>query len=475
MEKGLNMEFYYEVLKAKITPEVLGDLKEKKIILESASQQQVKGRYSIVAFDNYGTLTLTDKELKIATRDTTTVISDDPYNYLKDYINRFNHTITDDKLKQLPFISGFIGGCSFDLVRHEFPVLKKKVINENNKNYDVRFYMIEDVYVFDHYKENLYVIATNQFSGDNNKQLKARVKKNIKALSQIKVYEENYILPPKQSEIVPNISNDKFIEIVKYLKQKITEGDMFQVVPSRIYSYQHHFGQDKYRLSYQLYQNLKRQNPSPYMYYINMDDEMIIGSSPESFVAVHNGEVITNPIAGTIRRGATPEEDDRNAQQLLADEKERSEHSMLVDLGRNDIHRVSVTGTSQLTKLMEIEKYEHVIHLVSEVKGKIKKELSPMTIMANLLPTGTVSGAPKLRAIERIYEVHPYKRGIYSGGIGYINCNQNLDFALAIRTMLVDDTTIQVEAGCGVVYDSVPEKELEETRLKAKSLLEVTP
>lgn len=148
---------------------------------------------------------------------------------------------------------------------------------------------------------------------------------------------------------------------------------------------------------------------------------------------------------------------------------------MLVDLGRNDIHRVSITGTSEISKLMVIEKYEHVMHIVSEVKGKIKKDISPMTTIASLLPTGTVSGAPKLRAIQRIYESYPYKRGVYSGGVGYINYNQNLDFALAIRTMLIDDDTVNVEAGCGVVYDSIPEKELEETRLKAKSLLEVTP
>ena len=148
---------------------------------------------------------------------------------------------------------------------------------------------------------------------------------------------------------------------------------------------------------------------------------------------------------------------------------------MLVDLGRNDIHRVSRTGSLKITKLMDIEKYEHVMHIVSEVKGELKRELSPLPVLANLFPTGTISGAPKLRAIRRIYETYPHKRGIYSGGVGYINCNQNLDFALAIRTMLIDETTVKVEAGCGVVYDSVPEKELEEKVIKAKSLLEVTP
>ncbi|EHM71246.1 chorismate binding enzyme [Staphylococcus epidermidis 14.1.R1.SE] len=250
---------------------------------------------------------------------------------------------------------------------------------------------------------------------------------------------------------------------------------MFQVVPSRIYSYKHHFQHNLHQLTFQLYQNLKRQNPSPYMYYINKDMPIVIGSSPESFVKVKNGKVYTNPIAGTIKRGQNKIEDENNEKTLMKDEKELSEHRMLVDLGRNDIHRISKTGTSQITKLMTIERYEHVMHIVSEVTGELKPNLSPMSVIASLLPTGTVSGAPKLRAIQRIYESYPYKRGIYSGGVGYINCNHHLDFALAIRTMIIDEETVSVEAGCGIVYDSIPEKELEETKLKAKSLLEVTP
>jgi anthranilate synthase component 1 len=190
---------------------------------------------------------------------------------------------------------------------------------------------------------------------------------------------------------------------------------------------------------------------------------------------VKGDTVVTNPIAGTIKRGKNEAEDIENEKLLKNDEKELSEHSMLVDLGRNDIHRISATGTSKIEKLMAIERYEHVIHIVSEVTGKLNDDYSPMSVIASLLPTGTVSGAPKLRAIQRIYEAQPHKRGIYSGGIGYINCNHDLDFALAIRTMMIDDTHVNVQAGCGVVYDSIPEKEYEETRLKAKSLLEVSP
>lgn len=468
------MELYYEKLQANITPETLAQLKHNKIILESTSQEKLKGRYSIVVFDSYGTVTLDNKCLQIITQQKKETITEQPYQYLKEFVNRYYDDIEDQTLQELPFISGFIGSCSFDLVRHEFPVLKQMEL-EDHPQHDVNFYMIEDVYVFDHYKDELYIISTNLFSQVKRDVLIQRVKERIEQLKTIQVYQPKVTFQVQDKEIEANVSEQHFMNIVSDFKKKITEGDMFQVVPSRIYKYKHHFNNQLQTLSFQLYQNLKRQNPSPYMYYINMNQPIIIGSSPESFVKVHNGRVVTNPIAGTIQRGQTPEEDQNNAHQLINDEKEKSEHSMLVDLGRNDIHRICKTGTSHIQKLMEIEKYEHVMHIVSEVTGEIKENISPMSVIASLLPTGTVSGAPKLRAIQRIYEVMPHKRGVYSGGIGYINCNHNLDLALAIRTMMIDDTYVNIEAGCGVVYDSEPDKELEETKLKAKSLLEVSP
>ncbi|PTI34453.1 anthranilate synthase component I [Staphylococcus warneri] len=468
------MELYYEKLQANITPETLAQLKHNKIILESTSQEKLKGRYSIVVFDSYGKVTLDNKQLQIITQQKKETKTEKPYQYLKEFVNSYYADIEDQTLQELPFISGFIGTCSFDLVRHEFPILKQIEL-EDHPQHDVKFYMIEDVYVFDHYKDELYIISTNLFSQVKQDVLIQRVKERIEDLKAIQVYQPKVSYQVQDKQIEANVSEQHFMNIVSDFKKKITEGDMFQVVPSRIYRYKHHFNNQLQALSFQLYQNLKRQNPSPYMYYINMEKPIIIGSSPESFVKVQNGTVVTNPIAGTIRRGRTPEEDQNNAHQLINDEKEKSEHSMLVDLGRNDIHRICKTGTSHIKKLMEIEKYEHVMHIVSEVTGEIKNNISPMSVIASLLPTGTVSGAPKLRAIQRIYEVMPHKRGVYSGGIGYINCNHNLDLALAIRTMMVDETYINVEAGCGVVYDSEPYKELEETKLKAKSLLEVSP
>ncbi|WP_251942984.1 anthranilate synthase component I [Staphylococcus sp. Marseille-Q5304] len=468
------MLIQYKKLHAEVTPEALARLKKHKIILESSEQSKLKGRYSMVIFDTYGSITLDDETLTIEKNEKQIVENDQPYDKLKQFIDRYKVNIQEESLADLPFISGFVGTCSFDLVRHEFPKLKQHPL-EDHQQHDVRLHMVEDVYVFDHYKEHLYVIATNLFSNQNEAQLKARIDRRVEELKEINIYPPTINYENNDKQIKSNITPEQFETTVRNMKSLIRQGDMFQVVPSIIYSYEHHFGSKLQQLSYQLYQNLKRQNPSPYMYYLNIDQPIIVGSSPESFVKVKDQKVVTNPIAGTIKRGQTEEEDYANEQQLKNDEKEISEHRMLVDLGRNDIHRISLTGTSKLEKLMAIERYEHVMHIVSEVSGKVPDNYSPMSVIASLLPTGTVSGAPKLRAIQRIYENYPHKRGVYSGGIGYINCNHELDFALAIRTMMIDEHNINVQAGCGVVYDSVPEKEFQETQLKAKSLLEVSP
>lgn len=468
------MKIYYEKLNAEVTPEALARLRKQKIVLESSDQSQLKGRYSIVIFDTYGSVTLDNETLEVVTNEQQKIINDNPYQALKVLVNDYKAEIDDSELAALPFISGFVGSCSFDLVRHEFPVLKQIEL-EDHPQHDAKFHMVEDVYVFDHYKEQLFIIATNLFSNQAESELKQRVQDRIDELKHITIYPEYKAHDLSNKQIEANMTQSEFEETVSTMKSLIQQGDMFQVVPSIIYSYRHQFGNHLKQLSYQLYQNLKRQNPSPYMYYLNMDEPIVVGSSPESFVKVKGDTVVTNPIAGTIKRGKNEAEDIENEKLLKNDEKELSEHSMLVDLGRNDIHRISATGTSKIEKLMAIERYEHVIHIVSEVTGKLNDDYSPMSVIASLLPTGTVSGAPKLRAIQRIYEAQPHKRGIYSGGIGYINCNHDLDFALAIRTMMIDDTHVNVQAGCGVVYDSIPEKEYEETRLKAKSLLEVSP
>ena len=369
------MKVQYQKLNAEVTPEALARLRNNKIILESSDQSQLKGRYSIVIFDTCGSITLDNDVMTVETPNGINIERNQPYGKMKELIDQYKTAIDDEILAQLPFISGFVGSCSFDLVRHEFPVLKQIKLADHPQH-DTKFYMVEDVYIFDHYKEHLYVIATNLFSNDNDSQLQERVQRRVAELRKINIYPTQIEHPLTEKEIKSNMAPTQFIETVEHMKTLIQQGDMFQVVPSIIYSYEHFFGQQLQQLSYQLYQNLKRQNPSPYMYYMNMDQPIIVGSSPESFVKVQGETVITNPIAGTIKRGATEDEDKLNETQLKNDDKELSEHSMLVDLGRNDIHRVSQTGTSKIQKLMTIERYEHVMHIVSEVTGKLKNNYS---------------------------------------------------------------------------------------------------
>ncbi|MCD3220830.1 anthranilate synthase component I [Mammaliicoccus sciuri] len=463
----------FKKLNADITPETLGQINRKKMILESASTDQMKGRFSIVAFDAVGKVNLYDDYLQIFINEDEQLVNERPYESLEDLINDMKVDEVPEALTHLPFISGMIGYCSFDLIRYQNKLLKQIELQSDIP--DASFNLVESVYVFDHFKEELFVIASNLFSQNTEAQVEQELNNMIETLKDISLF-QNKIDHTSRGELETNISEEDFMQEVEYYKSLISKGDMFQVVPSRIYKYKHYFNeQHKDTLKLQIYKNLKRQNPSPYMYYIDDEERTIIGSSPESFIKKQGDVITTNPIAGTNKRGQTEEEDKQNEIALITDEKELAEHRMLVDLGRNDLNMIAQTGSVYMPKLMTVERFEHVMHIVSIVEGKIRPEITPLQMITALLPAGTVSGAPKTRAITRIYESRKRKRGIYAGGVGYINCNHDLDFALTIRTMVVDNEYVNIEAGCGVVYDSNPQKELKETMIKAKSLLEVTP
>lgn len=463
----------FKKLNADITPETLGQINRKKMILESASTDQMKGRFSIVAFDAVGKVNLYDDYLQIFINEDEQLVNERPYESLEDFINEMKVDEVPEALTHLPFVSGMIGYCSFDLIRYQNKLLKQIELQSDIP--DASFNLVESVYVFDHFKEELFVIASNLFSQNTEAQVEQELNNMIETLKGISLF-QNKIDHTLRGELETNISEEDFMQEVEYYKSLISKGDMFQVVPSRIYKYKHYFNeQHKDTLKLQIYKNLKRQNPSPYMYYIDDEERTIIGSSPESFIKKQGDIITTNPIAGTNKRGQTEEEDKQNEIALITDEKELAEHRMLVDLGRNDLNMIAQTGSVYMPKLMTVERFEHVMHIVSIVEGKIRPDITPLQMITALLPAGTVSGAPKTRAITRIYESRKRKRGIYAGGVGYINCNHDLDFALTIRTMVVDNEYINVEAGCGVVYDSNPQKELKETMIKAKSLLEVTP
>ncbi|WP_425255677.1 anthranilate synthase component I [Mammaliicoccus sciuri] len=463
----------FKKLNADITPETLGQINRKKMILESASTDQMKGRFSIVAFDAVGKVNLYDDYLQIFINEEEQLVNERPYESLEDFINDMKVDEVPEALTHLPFISGMIGYCSFDLIRYQNKLLKQIELQSDIP--DASFNLVESVYVFDHFKEELFVIASNLFSQNTEAEVEQALNNMIETLKDISLF-QNKVDHTLRGELETNISEEDFMQEVEYYKSLISKGDMFQVVPSRIYKYKHYFNeQNKDTLKLQIYKNLKRQNPSPYMYYIDDEERTIIGSSPESFIKKQGDIITTNPIAGTNKRGQTEEEDKQNEIALITDEKELAEHRMLVDLGRNDLNMIAQTGSVYMPKLMTVERFEHVMHIVSIVEGKIRPDITPLQMITALLPAGTVSGAPKTRAITRIYESRKRKRGIYAGGVGYINCNHDLDFALTIRTMVVDNEYVNVEAGCGVVYDSNPQKELKETMIKAKSLLEVTP
>ena len=268
-------------------------------------------------------------------------------------------------------------------------------------------------------------------------------------------------------QFAPTVEKQQFVQMVECAKEHIRSGDIFQVVLSQ--TFEATFNEDPFVL----YRKLRTTNPSPYMYYLDFGSYTILGTSPESLVKVHDGVVTTNPIAGTKPRGKTEAEDEQTANKLLQDEKELAEHKMLVDLGRNDVGRVAQIGSVEVSKYMQIEKYKYVMHIVSEVTGRLREDAHLVDVLASSLPAGTVSGAPKIRAMQIIHTLEQRKRGVYAGAIGYLSTTGNMDLALAIRTMVIKDQKAYVQAGAGIVYDSVPELEYEETLNKAKALLEV--
>ena len=269
-----------------------------------------------------------------------------------------------------------------------------------------------------------------------------------------------------QIEFMSNFTKDEYISSVKRIKEYIKDGDAMQVVLAQ--DFYSSFDGD----SFQLYCALRKINPSPYMYYLNLDECEVVGSSPEILVRLEEDDITLRPIAGTRKRGQTKEEDKNNELDLLSDPKELAEHLMLIDLGRNDVGRISKIGSVKLTEKMVIERYSHVMHIVSNVEGKLSKGLTFIDALKATLPAGTLSGAPKIRAMEIINELEPSSRGIYGGAIGYISWNGNIDTAIAIRTAVIKDKKIHVGAGAGIVADSDPEKEWQECVQKSKAFLD---
>jgi anthranilate synthase component I len=367
-----------------------------------------------------------------------------------------------------PFLGGGVGYFAYDIVR-QFEKLPS--LNEDDlglDDYQVMYF--STILAFDHLRHRIHII-TNIFNDRGVDNLEGKYQDALLRIEQIEKRLSVPISLPSPApqaaipEPVSNVSESTYYANVDKAKTYIQAGDIFQVVLSQ------RFAMDIRCDPFDVYRALRFINPSPYMFFLRMDNLHLVGASPEMLVKVRDGHVEYGPIAGTRPRGKTHEEDDRLSRELIEDEKERAEHIMLVDLGRNDLGRVCNYGTVRVSDLMRIEKYSHVMHLVSSVEGELRRDLDCFHALESCLPAGTVSGAPKVRAMEIIEELEPRRRGVYGGAVGYVDFSGNLDTCIALRTIVIKDGIGYIQAGGGIVADSHPQREREESINKASALI----
>jgi anthranilate synthase component 1 len=434
---------------------------EKKFLLESSDKHNDSGRFSFIGTEPVMEVIAFGDEIEVLKKNKGKVtLKGNPIKYLKKILPKVE-LYDNDKIKS-PFVSGAVGYIGYDIIR-QFENIGKNQFDEMQMP-DIHLMIYEEIIIFDHLAETIQIIGTPILEGTDTTTLEGRIDILIDEMTKTVSYEE--IEQFNFTGFKSNLTKDEFIKSVSIAKEHIVAGDIFQVVLSQRMK-------SKYSGNpLSLYRKHRKQNPTPYMFYIDFNTYTVIGSSPESLVKTVDKTIITNPIAGTKKRGKTLKHDLEIEIQLKNDEKELAEHKMLVDLSRNDIGRISNFGTIKVTKFMEVEKFRHVMHLVSEVTGELAGDSEPLDALSVCIPAGTVSGAPKIKAMEIINKLEKSRRGLYSGAVGYLSTNGNLDFALAIRTIVLKDRLAYIQAGAGIVYDSDPESEYEETINKLKSFLE---
>ncbi len=435
-------------------------------LFESVQGGEKWGRFSIIGLPCRTLLRVSGNDLSIVSDgeaiESNTV--DDPMQAVREFQNRYS-------VPHVPgvprFTGGLVGYFGYDTVRYIEPHLGPSHQPDPVNAPDILLMVSDEVVVFDNLAGRLYVIVHVDSARDDAWEMGNERLDEIVArldLPLVKPQGPSERRQVNEDEFKSVFAREDFEAAVGRSREYIRNGDIFQVVLSQ-------------RLSIpftapplDLYRALRTFNPSPYMYYLDLDDFHVVGSSPEILVRLEDGQVTVRPIAGTRRRGHSDEEDEAMAKELLADPKELAEHVMLVDLGRNDVGRVAKTGTVRLTEKMKIERYSHVMHTVSNVVGELNDGLDACDVLKATFPAGTVSGAPKVRAMEIIEELEPVKRGVYSGAIGYIGWNGNMDTAIAIRTAVIADDTLYIQAGAGIVADSVPALEWKETMNKGRAI-----
>ncbi|WP_457570301.1 anthranilate synthase component I [Desulfurobacterium sp.] len=440
------------------------------ILLESVEGGEKWGRYSIIGIGNLVTVKSKERFVEINRNGRIEVkeIKTDPLEILKEEFKRYK-PFRDENLPRM--WGGFFGYLGYDAVKFFEPRVTSfsKKDKEDSMLYDMVFSIPRNLIIFDNVSKTMKIIG--YIIERDYSPIEEIYEEAVTSISEIETQLTKSIPADREAAGAKptgnwkvNFSDGEFAEAVEKAKEYIKAGDIIQVVLSR--RFEKPFKSD----AVTLYRALRFINPSPYMYLLDYNDFQIVGASPEVLVRLTDGKIETRPIAGTRKRGKTEEEDLAMERELLSDEKEKAEHIMLVDLARNDVGRVAENGTVKVTDLMIIERYSHVMHIVSNVVGKLKNGLDAFDVLKACFPAGTVSGAPKVRAMEIIEEMEPSKRGVYAGAVGYFSFDGNMDTAIAIRTAVVRKDKVYVQAGAGIVADSKPELEVKETLNKARAI-----
>ncbi len=451
-------EIYADVITPISLLRKIAQRSKRYFLLESIEGGEKWGRYSFLGYNPVVRISCKNHIVTLEEHGIAKVLDEEPYEALRTIMSKYK----SPKIKGFPpFTGGLVGYLAYAMIGYEEPKLK---LQESEYN-DYDFMLYDKIIAYDHLKQKISIIVNMQT--DNVLLNYGKAISDIETLKTFITEEmrfEKKVLKSKP-EFTCNFTKEEYCKVVEKTKEYILDGDIFQAVISRRF-------ETKYEDSLiNAYRVLRTTNPSPYMVFMECDGDQIISASPETLVKIQNGEVSTFPIAGSRPRGITEEDDDKLEAELLQDEKELSEHNMLVDLGRNDIGKISEIGTVKVTKYMDVLKYSKIMHICSEVTGKMRKDLDAFDAVKSILPAGTLSGAPKIRACEIIEELEKCPRGIYGGTVGYIDFTGNLDTCIAIRMAVLKDGKVSVQAGGGIVADSVPETEYLESENKAGAIM----
>lgn len=430
-------------------------------MLESAEDNKRTGRYTFIGFDPKAEISCKDYKIRIVNNGKLEEIDGNPKSYIKSMLDEYKAP----RLDYLPtFAGGLVGYFGYDYIKYSEPTLKLDANDDGNFK-DVDLMLFDKVIAFDHLEEKIILIANIQTDNIevNYKKAKSELEKMKDIIDNQPIVEPE--LPTLHSDFEPLFDSEKYCEMVEKAKRYIREGDIFQVVLSN------RMEAKMDGSLFKPYEVLRKLNPSPYMFYFSSNDIEIAGASPETLVKLTDGKLYTYPLAGTRPRGKTVDEDLALEKELLDDKKELAEHNMLVDLGRNDLGKISRFGTVKVEQYHNILRFSHVMHIGSTVAGIIRDDKTALDAIDSVLPAGTLSGAPKIRAMEIINELENNKRGIYGGAIGYIDFTGNLDTAIAIRIAFKKNGRVFIRSGAGIVADSNPEKEHQECINKAKAVV----